>query len=194
MWHFEDNAYFAGITPPPKEPTVTTMTALLDPVVDQFQGMWEGKLVPTYNHPEGDFYRVAILAAIGDLLALKKALGFAGHAEWLQAKTQVARKAIFAKHGNRHSPFNTITYRDPVKHTVLGPMHGWIEGILQHHCRLKWGIGSDVAKAGSTGVGAVDVAFSDVDSDVDMMDVDDGVIAAELEDLHQDSFVQNDAP
>ncbi|KAJ7111310.1 hypothetical protein C8R44DRAFT_742435 [Mycena epipterygia] len=230
MWHFEDNTYFAGITPPPKEPTVTTMTALLDPVVDQFQGMWEGKLVPTYNHPEGDFYRVAILAAIGDLLALKKALGFAGHAshnfcsycklqrgeidrldyenfeprrgwevlraarEWLQAKTQVARKAIFAKHGNRHSPFNTITYRDPVKHTVLGPMHGWIEGILQHHCRLKWGIGSDVAKAGSTGVGAVDVAFSDVDSDVDMMDVDDGVIAAELEDLHQDSFVQNDAP
>ncbi|KAJ7633441.1 hypothetical protein DFH06DRAFT_1140154 [Mycena polygramma] len=225
MWHLEENAFFAGITPPPKEPTVTTMSALLDPVMAQFQGMWEGKMVPTYNHPEGDLYRVAIIVAIGDLLALKKALGFASHASsnfcsmcklqrcdidketfeprrgwevlraakaWLMAQTQAARKAIFAEHGVRSSSFNTLTYRDPVKHTVLGVMHNWIEGILQHHCRLKWGIGSDTPKAGSTKVGPLD-AESSSDSDVEMMDVDDSTIAAELEDLHQDSFIQNDA-
>ncbi|KAJ7677005.1 hypothetical protein DFH06DRAFT_1266270 [Mycena polygramma] len=227
MWHLEENTFFAGITPPPKEPTVTTMSALLDPVMAQFEGMWHGKMVPTYNHPEGDMYRVAIIVAIGDLLALKKALGFASHAstnfcsmcklkrcdidqdtesfeprrgwevlraakEWLMAQTQAARKAIFAKHGVRPSSFNTLTYRDPVKHTVLGVMHNWIEGILQHHCRLKWGIGSDSPKAGKTKIDPLD-AESSSDSDVEMMDVDDSTIATELEDLHQDSFIQNDA-
>ncbi|KAJ7188522.1 hypothetical protein C8R46DRAFT_1023851 [Mycena filopes] len=78
MWHLPEMAFFVGITPPPKEPTVTTMTSLLEPCMEQFQEMWEGKKVPTYDHPEGDVYRVAILAAIGDLLALKKALGAAG--------------------------------------------------------------------------------------------------------------------
>ncbi|KAJ6535734.1 hypothetical protein B0H19DRAFT_963643 [Mycena capillaripes] len=206
------------------------MTALLDPVLEQFQEMWHGKMVPTYNHPDGDFYRAAI---IGDLLALKKALGCAGHAShnfcsfcklqrcdidrldhtnfeprrgwevlraakaWLAAQTQKARKAIFAQNGSRWSPFHAVTYHDPVKHTVLGPMHGWIEGILQHHCRLKWGIGSDASTAGSTGAGAFDTASSSdssSDSDVEMMDIDDNAIAAEIEDLHQDSFIQNDTP
>ncbi|KAF8214441.1 hypothetical protein K438DRAFT_1902046 [Mycena galopus ATCC 62051] len=205
------------------------MTALLDPVLDQFQEMWRGKMVPTYNHPEGDFYRAAIIAAIGDLLALKKALGCVGHMShnfcsfcklqrcdidrldhtnfelrrgvevlqaakaWLVAQTQKACKSIFAQHGSRRSPFHAITYRDPVKHTVLGPMHGWIEGILQHHCHLKWGIGSDFSTARSTGAGAFDTPSSS-DSDVEMMDLDDNTIATEIEDLHEDSFIQNDAP
>jgi hypothetical protein len=45
MWHLQEIAFFVGITPPPKEPTVTTMAALLDPVVDQFQEMWIGRMV-----------------------------------------------------------------------------------------------------------------------------------------------------
>lgn len=32
--HLVENTFFAGITPPPKEPSVTTITAVSDPVVD----------------------------------------------------------------------------------------------------------------------------------------------------------------
>ncbi|KAF7367760.1 hypothetical protein MSAN_00840000 [Mycena sanguinolenta] len=205
MWHLPENAFFAGMTPPPKEPTVTTINALNDPIMAQFEEMWHGKMVPTHEHPEGDFYRAAIIPAIGDLMALKKALGCAGHRShnfcsycklkrseidrldyenweprqgaevlywskaWLVAGTDKARKEIFREHGCRWSSDKTLTYRDPVKHTVLGPMHNILEGILQHHCRLKWGIGSD-AKA------------------------HEDTIEAELEDLHWDSATQGDAP
>jgi hypothetical protein len=37
------NTSFAGITPPPREPSVTTITALSDPIVDHLQTMWQGK-------------------------------------------------------------------------------------------------------------------------------------------------------
>jgi hypothetical protein len=30
-----------------------------------------------------------------------------------------------------------------VKHVILGFMHNWLEGILQHHLRTLWGIGRD---------------------------------------------------
>ena len=70
--------YFAGITPPPKEPTVTTITALMDPIVDRLKTLWHGKLIRTHRHPDGTFKRVGVLPAIGDLLAMRKALGFAG--------------------------------------------------------------------------------------------------------------------
>jgi hypothetical protein len=231
MWHLEGYTYFVGMTPP-KEPTVTAMAALADPIVEQFQEMWHGKMVPTYNHPEGDFYRAAIIATIGDILALKKLLGCAGHTShnfcsfcklqyadidrldyadfeprvgwevlrcakaWLVAGTVAARKKIFNEHRCRFSPLNRLTYRDPVKHTVLAPMHNWLQGVLQHHCCLKWGIGSNGSKAG--GASAFDAASdsdsdSNVDKDVDMMDVDDNTIETELEDLHRDSF-RNDRP
>ncbi|KAJ7127457.1 hypothetical protein C8R43DRAFT_1090260 [Mycena crocata] len=227
MWHLEGNTYFAGITPPPKEPTVTTITALSDPIMKQFQEMWEGKMVPTHNHPEGDFYRAAIIAAIGDIMALKKALGCAGHnahnfcsfcklqrseidrldlenfelrqgwevlsaaKEWLAAQTKGARKLLFAKYGTRYSSTHSLTYRDPVKHTVLGLMHNWLEGVLQHHCRLKWDIGSNAPASGNAGT--FGTSSSD-DDDVEMVDADDNAIAAELMDLHEDSFIQKDTP
>ncbi|KAJ7152202.1 hypothetical protein C8R43DRAFT_1189959 [Mycena crocata] len=206
------------------------MTALQDPVVDQFQEIWHGKKIPTYNCPEGELYRVAILAAIGDILALKKALGFAGHRSnnfcsfcklqrhdidrldytnfeprsgaeilhwakaWLLASTKVARKAIFKAHGCRGSSLNTLTYRDPVKHSVLGLMHNWLEGILQHHCRLKWGIGSDSPKLKGSAAGEDVMNSSDSDSDLEMMDLDEHTLTAELEQLHHDSLIQQDAP
>ncbi|KAJ7165541.1 hypothetical protein C8R43DRAFT_1164869 [Mycena crocata] len=207
------------------------MTALQDPVVDQFQEMWHGKKILTYDCPEGELYRVAILAAIGDILALKKALGFAGHRSnnfcsfcklqrhdidrldytnfeprsgaeilhwakaWLLASTKVARKAIFKAHGCRGSSLNTLTYRDPVKHSVLGLMHNWLEGILQHHCRLKWGIGADASKKNTSFPSSSDgTDGSSSDSDVEMLDIDEDALAAELEQLHHDSSVQQDTP
>lgn len=40
--------------------------------------MWTGKLIQTNQHANGIFIHVGILACIGDLLAMCKAIGFAG--------------------------------------------------------------------------------------------------------------------
>lgn len=223
LQHLVENTFFVGITPPPKEPTVTTINALSDPVMDQFLEMWKGRHIQTYEQPDGALHRVAVIPAIGDLLALKKLLGFAGHASpnfcsfckllrseidrldhanfvprngaeilhwakaWLLAPTKAKRAEIFKAHGCKWSSSHKLIYRDPVKHTVLGLMHNWLEGILQHHCRLKWGIGSDVSGAGQ-------VADTDSDSDAELMDIDEDMLEDELAGLHQDSFRQQDAP
>lgn len=76
--HFIDNTFFAGITPPPREPTVTTITAVSDPVIDRLRDMYNGKLIRTHRHPEGTLKRAAVLPFIGDLMAIRKVLGFAG--------------------------------------------------------------------------------------------------------------------
>lgn len=59
-----------------------------------------------------------------------------------RAPTKVKQKEIFKKKGVRWSPFHLLTYRDPVRHTLLGSMHNWFEGVLQHHVRVLWGLGS----------------------------------------------------
>jgi hypothetical protein len=78
LQHLTENTFFAGITPGPREPTVTTITAVSDPIVDRFEVMWHGKTIKTHHYPGGTWKRAAILPAIGDLLAIRKALGFAG--------------------------------------------------------------------------------------------------------------------
>jgi len=181
-----ENTFFAGITPPPKEPTVTTITALADPVVDQLEALWTGKTIRSYQHPDGIATRVAVLPAIGDLMAIRKALGFAGIAvhnfcsfcdlqlsqidvldprkwkervgvnvlaaavEWKEATTKKEQARLVKKNGVRWSSLHRLTYQDPVRHTLLGAMHNWDEGILQHHAQVKWGIGG-IPKVPGTG-------------------------------------------
>ena len=185
LQYLPENTFFAGITPPPKEPSVTTITALTDPVVDHLDNMWKGRIVRTYRHPKGVQHRVAVLPAIGDLMAMRKTLGFAGVAShnfcsfcklqladienldinsyvprgglevlvaaecWQRAKTKEKRKELFKKNGVRWSSLNRLAYRDPVRHTVLGVMHNWLEGVLQHQARQKWGIGAQLNKGKS---------------------------------------------
>lgn len=38
----------------------------------------------------------------------------------------------------RYSILNRLSYHQPVSHNILAIMHNWLEGILQHHFRLKW--------------------------------------------------------
>ncbi|PPR01986.1 hypothetical protein CVT24_011113 [Panaeolus cyanescens] len=165
-----------------------------------------------------------ILAALGDLLAMRKALGFAGvgsnahfcsfchlHKDdieeldvhlfiprigseviasatrWRNATTKKARNEIFARHGVRWSSLHLLHYRDPVKHTVLGVMHNWIEGVLQHHVRNRWGIGADTKKSSVTvedKLDNMDVDRQDIidsDGDVIMMDGNSGSITLDFE-------------
>ncbi|TFK50612.1 hypothetical protein OE88DRAFT_1736117 [Heliocybe sulcata] len=171
------------------------------------------------------------MAFIADLLAIRKAGGFASHSakifctfcdclrselegldphqwrprnglevrnaawEWYRAQTKKAREALFATTGVRWSSLQKLFYRDPVRHTVLGVMHNWMEGILQHHARRKWGIGIEP----SSSKGEEDVSLPHAQAGTDgaephFMEIDMSDLPAEVEELMEDSARHNDAP
>ncbi|KAH6895062.1 hypothetical protein BKA70DRAFT_1116968 [Coprinopsis sp. MPI-PUGE-AT-0042] len=68
--------------------------------------------------------------------------------EWRLATTKVEHERLFKLNGVRHSPLNLLLYRDPVRHTLLGLMHNWIESVLQHHVQQRWGIGQSPKRDG----------------------------------------------
>jgi len=76
--HQPENTYFTRITPPPYKPSVTTITALLDLIVEQLQHFYHGQVICTYQHQVRITKKVVLLPAIGDLSAIHKALGFTG--------------------------------------------------------------------------------------------------------------------
>ena len=61
LQHLPENPFFAGITPPPKEPTMITITAVSDPIVDHLEAMWPGREICTHLHPEGVHKHLAVL-------------------------------------------------------------------------------------------------------------------------------------
>jgi len=78
LWYQPENIYFAGIIPPPYEPSVTTITALLDPIVEQLQHFYYRQVICTYWHQARITKKVVLLPAIGNLPVIHKVLGFAG--------------------------------------------------------------------------------------------------------------------
>jgi hypothetical protein len=69
--------------------------------------------------------------------------------QWRLAQKKVLCKQLFDESGVRYSSLNRLLYCDPVQHTVLGIMHNWDEGILQHHAWRFWGLGIDSLSDGS---------------------------------------------
>jgi len=234
LQHLVENTFFAGITPPPKELSVTTITAVSDPIIDRLQALFHGKIIRTRRHPDGIAKCVAVLPVIADLMAIRKVLGFAGikahnfcsfcnltHAEmdcldpsywharigsnvrqaaiqWQQAQTKVKRNEIFDQHGVRWSALHRLDYRDPVQHTMLGMMHNWIEGILQHHARVKWGIGvipnrsKDHQDHGQTSKDGTPHITLAAETNLDFMDID--MLDEELADLEAERQAHSDTP
>ena len=173
------------ITPLPQEPSVSTINHLTSPIVIELEELWEGVIIPTFQHPEGTEKHVGILSAIGDLLGMCKLLGYAtvntakfclfcdlnhnnldavvqgiiigqlhtgedfqraGHA-YRDVPTIEKQEETLKASGVRFSAVQQFLYRDPVRHTVLGMMHNWLEGLLQNHARVKWGIGGSTSKS-----------------------------------------------
>lgn len=60
-------------------------------------------------------------------------------AAWAQAKTLKKQKDLVTSFGIRDSALNLLKYRNPVDHVPIGIMHNWLEGVLQHHFRYRWG-------------------------------------------------------
>ncbi|EPQ53349.1 hypothetical protein GLOTRDRAFT_46026 [Gloeophyllum trabeum ATCC 11539] len=223
-----ENTFFAGITPPPNEPSVTTITHIVDPVIDQLADFYTGKLIPTYKHPHGSWTRAGVMPFIGDLVAIRKGAGFASHSAepfcsfcplrrseiesldlaswgtrtgaevrmaaglWRDAQTKAERKRLFSQYGVRWSALHKLFYRNPVQHTVLGVMHNWMEGILQHHARRKWGIGIESGPGGDD-KDDLGIAAS-APGDDNFMDIDTEDLSAEVDALLEDSITHYDLP
>ncbi|KAJ2916077.1 hypothetical protein MD484_g4344, partial [Candolleomyces efflorescens] len=238
--HLPENTFFAGITPPPREPNIVTITNLVDPIIDRFDHLYRvGKPFRTYNHPDGVHIRVGILPAIGDIPAMRKAMGFAGvgsnlhfcafcylHKDnieeldpahflprigtdvtvaaqsWQEATTKKERESLFRSKGVRWSSLHLLGYRDPVRHTVLGLMHNWIEGILQHHARVLWGIGVATVDSEKTKAQKLVNLENDPTSGAKSDDLsstsdpenDFGIHEDELQQLHLESQQHSDTP
>lgn len=109
--------------------------------------------------------------------------------EWLQADTKVRWKENFDEFGVQWSSLHKLHYHDPVQHTVLGMMHNWIEGILQHHWHMhvKLGVGIVFARSNDVVVGnkgkvatvATTPTGSNINFDIDMLDDELAEVEAE---------------
>lgn len=77
LQHLIENTYFAGITPTPKERTMTSVNELSDPIVHQLCAWYDGKIICTHCYLAGTRKQAAVLPFIADLRAIRKALGYA---------------------------------------------------------------------------------------------------------------------
>ncbi|KAJ3979392.1 hypothetical protein F5890DRAFT_1421407 [Lentinula detonsa] len=60
---------------------------------------------------------------------------------WKNATTLAKKEELHKTNGVQYSPTLELPYFDPIAHTVIGVMHNRLEGDLQHHLRVFWGIG-----------------------------------------------------
>lgn len=171
-----------GLTPGPKEPSVTTINHVLEPLVDALEEAANGVIVSTARSPGGRLVRARLLPNIGDTPGIRKACGAASHSarcfccfcklkladiecldpdqylprtseettlasrSWSEATTKKLRATLVKQTGVRYSALHRLSYRDHVGDIVLGVMHNWFEGVLQHHLRRRFGIGVQPSK------------------------------------------------
>jgi hypothetical protein len=221
--------FFAGMIPGPSEPTVTTLNNILDPLVDEFLQLDKGVTVATQRCPDGRPVRARLVPVIADLVAIRKATGFAAHSAkhfcsyctlqrdgiercdvstwsarihsnvlkasklWKTARTVKRRDTLFKASGVRYSALHRLAYRNTVEHNVLGIMHNWMEGVLQHHLRRKWGVGPEIVRVRKNGSGRAQLlehASGSVGGSIE--DIED--LQKELESLQSESRGHNDVP
>ncbi|KAJ7218694.1 hypothetical protein B0H12DRAFT_963261, partial [Mycena haematopus] len=118
-----------------------TLMHLLDPLMKTVLSYdFPGKIINTYYHPEGVKVTAQIVPLVADLPASREAGGFLSYAAKIQP-TKGQRVAMERKTGVRFCSLHILPYRDPVKDTILGFMHNWLQGVLEHQLRVLWGIG-----------------------------------------------------
>ncbi|KIK69734.1 hypothetical protein GYMLUDRAFT_992578, partial [Collybiopsis luxurians FD-317 M1] len=98
--------------------------------------------------------------------------------EWLSLGTKDKRKKFATATGIRWTPLNLLPNWDPVKNLILGFMHNWLEGVLEHQLRTLWGIGCDTEKAK-----ALDEAYKELISDEHYTEEDVSESESELDEL-----------
>ncbi|KAL1657506.1 hypothetical protein GGF50DRAFT_12706, partial [Schizophyllum commune] len=96
---------------------------------------------------------------------------------WLNKSTKTGRDTCSKETGVRWTSLHLLPYWDPVKHTILGCMHNWLEGVLQNHLRNLLGIGRDVQGVRQA---------AELEQHERWTDADLSESADEVDDLHQE--------
>ncbi|RDB23075.1 hypothetical protein Hypma_009877 [Hypsizygus marmoreus] len=116
-----ENVYLVSIIPGPKEPSVTQLNHLLEPLVADFVKLWNSGV--NFSRTAAKRYGRTIKCAIGpvvcDLPALRKTTGFAGHAATNFCSACRVKKADIADN------FNSEQW----------PRRGWAEHV---HAARQW--------------------------------------------------------
>ncbi|KAJ7060357.1 hypothetical protein C8F01DRAFT_1292717 [Mycena amicta] len=86
--------------------------------------------------------------------------------------------------GVRWTPMHDLQGWDPVLHVILGWMHNWLEGILNHHLRVRWGIGRQAYKKELALRREQEEQEDDVYSESDVSEASD--ILATMRDIDED--------
>ncbi|KAJ7463018.1 hypothetical protein FB451DRAFT_1495187 [Mycena latifolia] len=68
---------------------------------------------------------------------------------WLRQPTKEKRVKLEKKTGVRFCSLHLLPYRDPINDTILGFMHNWLLGVLEHQLRVLWGLGCHAQRAKS---------------------------------------------
>lgn len=92
---------------------------------------------------------------------------------WKALPTLQDQKTASKKNGVRWTPIHDVYKWDPVRHVVLGYMHNWLEGVLQHHLRILWGIGRTKKAVKDLKEAEEDEEFSESDASETSQELDD---------------------
>nr|GAT46394.1 predicted protein [Mycena chlorophos] len=99
---------------------------------------------------------------------------------WFNLGTKGARESKEKKTGVRWCSLHLLKYRDPVWDTILGYMHNWLEGVLEHQLRSLWGVGRDARRKRAL------AELDNADDDSSWTDTDASEAESEKEELLED--------
>lgn len=113
LWYKLENICVIGITPGPNEPSVLQMNNVIDDVVAKLKHLWShGISIPTVSHPNGWLIRVALMAAVCNLPALRKLIGYASH-----SARYFCSFCYLTQDSNHSLDYKTWTLRSHADHT-----------------------------------------------------------------------------
>ena len=109
-----ENMYLAGIIPGPREPSLTQINHLLEPLVEELLELWTPGVwfnrTPRWEH--GRIVRAALVPLICDLKASRQVMGHGSHsAKKFCSICQLPREEIDVVDGNRLVAISSIEYR-----------------------------------------------------------------------------------
>ncbi|KIK71640.1 hypothetical protein GYMLUDRAFT_235943 [Collybiopsis luxurians FD-317 M1] len=107
--------------------------------------------------------------------------------QWRESVTIDQKQKLHTQTGIQYSPILEIPYFDPVKHTVLGIMHNRLEGDLQYHLQVLWGIGrpDNQQKAGAKEM--ADLQQMETEDEGEYSEADTEEAGSELEELKNET-------
>jgi len=111
---------------------------------------------------------------------------------WLNQTTKAGHEALETKNGVQWTPMHCLPYWDPVNHVVLGFMHNFLEGILQHQLCSLWGIDCDKDESQKLKEIDHDEQWTDADLSESADDLDE--LCCEADEYEQRIFNEQNTP